>query len=111
MICQLSGLVGVLMPVVGNIGGPLVIWLIKKDELLEVDRHGKEALNFQISYMIYSAVIGTLAAILFVIVIGLFLLPLVFVVYLFTIIFPIIAGLKANEGRWYSYPMTIRFFK
>ena len=64
MIVHLSALSGYLFPVVGNIAAPLVVWIIKKDEMPEVDRHGfpscrsdgapgKVALNFQISVLIY----------------------------------------------------------
>jgi len=51
MLCHLSGLAGYVVPF-GNIFGPLIIWLIKRDQSWFVDDQGKEALNFQISWAI-----------------------------------------------------------
>jgi len=65
MFCHLSTLCGYVMPF-GNILGPLVVWLIKKDEYPLVDDQGKEALNFQISITIWTVI----AAILCIIIIG-----------------------------------------
>ena len=45
-----------LLDFVSGVGGfivPLVIWLIKKDEIVDMDRQGKEILNFRISMFIY----------------------------------------------------------
>ena len=89
-----------------------MVWLIKKDEFPEVDRHGKEALNFQISFAIWAAVAALVCIPLMIIIIGFFILPAVLIViYVLLIVLPIMAGLKANEGGWYHYPMTIRFLK
>ncbi len=88
----------------GNIIAPLIIWQIKKDQSSFVAQHSKEALNFQISLMIYSLA----SALLVLIIIGVFLLIGLFV---FNIIAVIIAGVRANEGGHYRYPMAIRFFK
>ena len=49
MIFHLAGLAGIVIPTVGNIVGPLIIWQIKKDDFPFVDEQGKEAVNFQIS--------------------------------------------------------------
>src|SRR5687768_9744196 len=51
MICHLAALSGFVIPL-GNVLGPLVVWLIKKDTMPLVDKHGKEALNFQITVTI-----------------------------------------------------------
>ena len=55
MICHLAGLAGLIpvVPVVGSIIGPLVVWQLKKDEFGFVDEQGKEAVNFQISILLY----------------------------------------------------------
>jgi len=88
----------------GNIIAPLIIWQIKKDESSFVVRHSKESLNFQISLLLYS-----LASIpLILVIIGFFLLIGLVV---FNLVAVIMAGVKANEGQYYKYPMTIRFFK
>jgi len=96
MISHLSGLVGFI--------GPLIVWLIKKDESPFIDDQGKESLNFQISIFIYSMA----AFILMFIVIGFILLPAVLV---FDIVMIIIAAMKANEGEKYRYPLCIRLIR
>jgi uncharacterized Tic20 family protein len=84
--------------------GPLVIWLIKKDEHPFVDEQGKEALNFQITVLIAYLVSGLLTFVC----IGFLLLTLVWVVDL---IFCVMACTKVNNGEHYRYPITIRFIK
>ena len=84
--------------------GPLVIWLIKKDESEFVDYHGKEALNFQLT-MLIAYIVGV---ILSTIVIGLCITLAVWVVI---IIFSIMAAVAANKGEYYRYPISIRFIK
>jgi uncharacterized Tic20 family protein len=88
----------------GNIIVPLAIWQVKKGESSFVVQHSKESLNFQFSLMIYYFA----ATLLVLIIIGFLLLAGLFI---FNIIIVIIAGIKANEGENYRYPMTIRFFK
>ena len=104
MICHLAGLAGMVIPVVGNIVGPLIVWQIKKDMDPFVDRNGKEALNFQISMLIYGIVAGLLCTIF----IGCFLLPLVGIADLVLLI---IDSIKASNGEAYRYPVTIRLIK
>lgn len=87
----------------GNIIVPLVIWQIKKNESSYVVEHSKASLNFQISLMIYSLA----ATLLVLLIIGIFLLIGLFILNLIVVI---IAGVKANEGQYYRYPMAIRFF-
>lgn len=106
MFCHIAGLAGFIpmMPIFGSIIGPLIIWQIKKDEFEFVDEHGKEALNFQISILIYALISGLLCLAC----IGFILLP---AVYLFDLIFLIIAAVKSNNGEHYRYPLCIRFIK
>ena len=84
--------------------GPLIIWLIKKDESSFVDDHGKEALNFQITVLIAMIVSGLLTFIC----IGFVLMLIVWIV---DMIFCIIAAVKASHGEAYRYPLTLRFVK
>lgn len=103
LFCHLSSLAGFVVPF-GNIIGPLVIWLIKKDALPFVDDQGREALNFQISITIY-----VLASILLIfVVVG---IPLLIVVGFFALIMTVIAAIKASDGVKYRYPLCIRFIK
>ena len=103
MLCHLLGFTGYLVPF-GNILGPLIIWLIKKDEMPFVDDQGKEALNFQLSFILALFVSGILCFLL----IGFFLIG---VVVIYQIIATIVACIQANEGVYYRYPYTIRFIK
>lgn len=104
MLCHLAALSGYVVPFGGHIVGPLVVWLIKKEEIPFVDEQGKESLNFQISMMIY-----LLVCIPFVfIIIGVFMIA---AVLLADFILTILAGIKANNGEHYRYPLTIRFIK
>lgn len=106
MLCHLSGLTGYLGNGLGSIVAPLILWLIKKDEMPMVDYHGKEALNFNISVGIYYVVLGTFAFITF----GLG-IPLLLLLALFHIICVIQATIKANDGEAYRYPFCIRLVK
>ena len=103
ILCHITALAGFLIPF-GNIIGPLVVWLIKKDQMPSVDQHGKESVNFQISMTIYYIV----CLVLFLVAIGVFLLP---IVLLANLILTIVATIKASNGEFYSYPATIRFIK
>ena len=104
MLCHLSALIACIGIPFGNIIGPLVVWLIKKDQMPFVDDQGKEALNFQISVIIYAIV----SAILIVVVIGIFLL---IAVGIFWLVMIVVAGVKANGGQAYRYPLCIRLLK
>ncbi|RKZ34240.1 DUF4870 domain-containing protein [bacterium] len=82
--------------------GPLIIWLIKKDESKFIDHHGKEALNFQLTMLIAYIVGGILTMV----VIG---ACIMLAVWVLIIVYSIIAAMAANKGEWYKYPLTIRF--
>jgi uncharacterized Tic20 family protein len=84
--------------------GPLIIWLIKKEDSKFVDDQGKEALNFQLSVLI--AII--ISSVLTVICIGAIMLMAVWIV---DIVFCIMAAVKTSKGEAYRYPVNIRFIK
>jgi len=104
MICHLAGLAGIIVPMIGNIVAPLIVWQIKKEEDPFIDEQGKEAVNFQISMSLYMVICIPLCFIC----IGAFLVP---AVALFYLIFLLIAAVNANNGHHYRYPLTIRFIK
>ncbi|MHC4085649.1 MAG: DUF4870 domain-containing protein [Planctomycetota bacterium] len=109
MFCHLAALGALVVPVVGSVIGPLVIWQIKKDDFPFVDEQGKEAVNFQISMLLY-AVIGSVVCLITCV--GAPLMPIVwFAVIIVDLIFLLIAAVKANNGFHYRYPLTIRFIK
>ncbi|HDP74500.1 MAG TPA: DUF4870 domain-containing protein [Bacteroidales bacterium] len=103
MLCHLSALSGLIIPF-GNVIGPLVFWLLKKDEYPEVDRQGKAALNFQLSLTIYSIIAGILVIIL----IGFVLLG---AIYLFGLIMTIVASVKSSNGERFEYPLSLKLIQ
>ncbi|WP_423128455.1 DUF4870 domain-containing protein [Gaoshiqia sp. Z1-71] len=103
MLCHLSAFAGMLIPF-GNIIGPLVVYSIKRKEFDFVDDQGKEAINFQITMSI--AMLAAL--ILSLVIIGIFL----FIgIALLSLIFTVVAALKANQGEFYRYPFNYPFVK
>jgi len=88
----------------GDILGPLIIWLVKKDTMPFVNDQGKESLNFQLSVLIYGIVAGILCFVL----IG---IPLLIALGIFDLVMVIIATVKASNGVAYRYPLCIRFIK
>jgi len=103
MIAHLAALAGFVIPF-GNVIGPLVVWLVKKDTMPFVDVHAKEALNFQITVFIAVLVCIPLMFVL----IG---IPLLFVVGIGALVLSIMAALKAQNGEAYRYPLTLRLVK
>lgn len=132
--CHLAALIPLPRIRLGFILGPLVVWLIKKDESPFVNRHGKAALNFQISMILYGALlIGfgfvCLTAVLnadrgrfsgeqlivgpwrldAALVTPLFLL--IASLALFDLVCVIVGAVRANKGREYRYPLAIPFIR
>ena len=104
MICHLIALVGLLGNGIGFLIGPLVVWLLKRNDDPFIDEQGKEAVNYQITMLIAALISGLLT----VIVIG---FALLVVVVILMIVFPVIAALKASDGEHYRYPLSSRFIK
>src|ERR1700704_1355052 len=102
VLCHASALLGLFFHFLGHIFGPLIVWLLKRGDSAEIDAHGKESLNFQLSMLIYNAI----ALILCIVLIG---IPILILLYILNIVFVILASIKASEGQLYRYPMTIRF--
>lgn len=101
MFCHLGTLLGFMIPF-ANLLAPLILWLMKREEMPFVDDQGKEALNFQITMTIGAVV----SIILMFVLIGFL---LIFALCIFNIVFVIIATIKANEGVKYRYPFALRF--
>jgi len=81
---------------------PLVLWLMKRNESPFIDDHGKEAVNFQISLWLWIFVSGIL------IFCGIGIL-LIFALPIFSFVMMIIMAIRANNGEYVRYPITIRF--
>lgn len=103
MFCHLSALAGLVIPA-GNIIGPLVLWLLKRESMPLVDQHGKEVLNFQITVTI--ALVACFAT--FFLILPIFLAVLIGIAAL---VLTIIGTLKASNGILYRYPFTLRLVK
>ena len=101
-LLHLSLLAGLIIPL-GGLIVPVVIYILKKDELPGLEAHWHVVLNWLISALIYFVV----CFILFIVVIGVFLM---WALGLLCLIFPIIGAIKANDGQVWPYPLSIKFF-
>jgi len=99
-----SALLGFVIPWIFHILGPLIVWLAKRGDAPEIDAHGKESLNFQISMLIYSIIAGVLCLVL----VGFVLL---FILHIMNLVLVIIAAIQASDGKLYRYPFAIRLIK
>lgn len=92
--------------------GPLVVWLVKKDQDGYVAHHAREALNFQLSWLVYALVGGVVAFLLAVVTLGIgvvVIAPLAALAGVAWLVLIIVAAVKAANGEAYRYPLTIRF--
>jgi len=123
----------------GNFIGPIILWVANKDKSSFVDEHGKQAINFQISILLYSIIIGMLTVPFFLfnifngidfldihafesihinldkpsplLYIGGAFAGLAIVGFILELVFIVKAGLTAREGKLFKYPLTINFLK
>lgn len=110
MIAHLSALAGLILPF-GNLIGPLVVWLAKKDGSGFIADQGREALNFQITISALILAIVVVAIPLMLIGIGFLLFPVAGLAGLVGLVLAVIGGIKANEGVAYRYPFAVRLIK
>lgn len=99
VIVHVSAFVGIFIPF-GNVLGPLVVWLIKKDESEFVDASGKQALNFQITWTILLLI----ALVTILVGIGLLLVPILGIAWLIIVV---LAAIRTSNGEVYDYPLKI----
>lgn len=104
MFTHLSALAFFIIPAVGMVIGPLIIWLIKKDDYALVDEHGKMALNFNLSVLLYSFICGILTLFVIGIALGIALA-------VFWLAMVILASVKTNNGEPFTYPLSIQFIR
>lgn len=102
MLMHLSQLAVFVIPGAGLVI-PILMWALNKDEHPEINLHGLIILNWMLSALIYSFVCFLLIFIF----IG---IPLMFILGLVALIFAVVGGIKANEGQYWPYPMSIDFF-
>jgi len=107
-ILHLSALAGLVIVGFGHILGPLIIWLLKKNEVAGLDAAGRNVLNFQISWSLWFFLSGIVAAVgscLF------FPLALPVGTFIAWLAFVINGAVKASNGVGCKFPLTIRFFR
>lgn len=91
-----------------NFVGPLIVWAVKKDSHPFVAEHSREALNFNLSVLLY--VVAAIVVSIVTFGLGLILtVPLAIAAAIGWLIVVVIAGIKASNGEPYRYPLTIRF--
>ena len=123
----------------GNFIGPIILWVANKDKSEFIDAHGKQAINFQISILLYAIILGTLTIPFFIFKIfnGLDFIdfhgfhdfhinlgkpsPLLYIGgalgvfaiigFIIELVLIVLASLKARDGELYQYPLTINFLK
>src|SRR5437773_11342134 len=100
VLCHATALAGFFVPWAGHILGSLIIWLAKRGDSPEIDAHGKESLNFQISMLIYNVIAGILCLVLIGFVI-LGILPIL------NFVLVIVAFCPFSDGKLFRYPFTI----
>lgn len=98
---HLSLLSGLLIPL-GGLIVPVVIYLLKKDDVPGLVPHGQVVFNWVISFVIYALI----SVLLMIIGIGFI---LIWILSLLGLVFPIIGAIKANDGEVWPYPLSIRF--
>jgi uncharacterized Tic20 family protein len=112
MLAHLSALVSLIgLP---SFVGPMIVWLVNREKHPFVDAEGKEALNFNLSVLIYAAAAGLLAFVATIVTFGiaLFLFVPVFIgAGIAWFVFVILAAIRASKGQPYRYPLTIRMIR
>ena len=102
MFIHLSQFCGYIVPLAGFIV-PIVLWQLKKDDDPVIDLHGKIVANWLITELIMALAFVMLSFLI----IG---IPLLMALGVAAIAFPIIGGIKANNGEAWPYPLSIKFF-
>jgi uncharacterized Tic20 family protein len=103
MLMHLSQFAGFIIPLGGYVL-PIIMWAVHKDKSVVIDQHGKNILNWMITFFIYICI----SCVLILLVVGIFSLVILSVL---TIIFTIIGAIKAANKELYRYPLTINFIK
>ena len=101
MMIHLSQLFGFVVPVAGLLV-PIILWQLKKETSETVDQHGRVVTN----WIITEVILGFCSVILVYFLIG---IPLLLGLAVVGVVFPVIGGIKANNGELWPYPMTINF--
>src|SRR5687768_15194295 len=99
VLCHLSAAAGLVGVPFGHIFGPLIVWLCKRDESAAVDAHGKEALNFHLSWTLWLALYCIAALVLTLLIVGIFMWFLLPVWWFAMVVLVVIGSVKASNGE------------
>jgi hypothetical protein len=111
MLCHLTAFVVLLGVPFGNILGPFIVWIFKKNDYPRVDEQGKESMNFQISMTIYTVITLLIAVSLTPVLIGFLFYPLAGIIVAADFILTVIATVRASNNVPYRYPLSLRLIK
>ena len=103
--CHLGGF-GMVVPILGNIAAPLILWMVKREDSRFVDAQGKEAVDFQITVSIVALPLLLLSWLVW---IGF--LVLLAAVALYDLVMITIASVRSHEGQDFAYPLAFRFIR
>jgi len=120
-LLHLSAFFGYLFPF-GGVIAPLIFWELKKKESDFLDKNGKEAVNFNLSFLLYAFVLGfSILPFAFHSIFKelhhfdlfgiLSMVSIISVLAMVKFVLIILAALKANQGEVFKYPLTIKFIK
>jgi uncharacterized Tic20 family protein len=104
MIAHFAALAAFIVPPIGGVLGPLVVWLVKREQSAFVAEAGKEAINFNIIVLLGAFVCAMLVIVFIGILLGVALFG-------FWLVMTVVAGIKASEGVHYRYPVSLRILK
>jgi len=107
MLAHLSAFAGLIVGF--SFVGPLIVYLVKKDEDAFVADQAREALNFNLSALLYLTLGGIVTFILIILIIGLLLIPVFLLAAVGWLVLVVVGAVQANKGEAYRYPLTIRF--
>lgn len=131
-LCHVSAFLFILGIPFGNILGPLIVWMVKKDYVPLVREHGKEAVNFQLSIITYAAIIGVFGVIpmllchnvampygvyiprlafAYDIIPGIFIVILAILLPILWVVEVVRASIAASEGKLYKYHFSIHYWR
>lgn len=104
-LCHVLALSGLLIPL-GDVLGPLAVWLLRRGAMPFVDHHGKEALNFQLTVLLgwLLCVPGLVSGIDQLVLVAAIALA---VLTALDIVFVVLASLESAKGEWFRYPVRL----
>lgn len=109
MACHLGGLACFVLPVIGGIVVPLVLWLARRRDHPYIDQQGREAVNFQASILICFVAVLAIVALLKLVYIGYLFLWLPGLVTVIQVGGIIIGAIRAYDGESFRFPLILRF--